>query len=235
VEGLEADRLTLEPAYQLRLTTLRPDAVIRYTLDGSTPDTASLVYEEGLAIPVSGAGTVVTAMVFLPGGRTSTVSSATIRNTTLKPAVHIAATSIRPGMRYELYEGRLRTLAGLDGLTVSHSGVVPQPALSGNEPAEEFALRFRGLLNIEEAGVYEFEVVSDDGSRLVIGGEVVIDHDGLHSARAKRGSIALAAGLHPLGLDYFQAGGGKALELRLRRSGEAEWRGLDALVYHGGP
>lgn len=236
VEGLEADRLSLEPEYPLRLTTLRPDGVIRYTLDGSVPDTSSLIYEEGLMIPVSDSGTVVTARVFLPGGRTSPVSSATIRGTTLRPAVQIAEMSVRPGLRYELFEGRLRTLGGLDELAPapSRSGIVRQPALTGDEPAEGFALRFRGLLNIDEAGVYEFELVSDDGSRLVIGGQVVVDHDGLHSARGKRGSIALAAGLHPLGLDYFQAGGGKALELRLRLSGESRWRGLDELVYHGG-
>ncbi|MEE8061864.1 MAG: PA14 domain-containing protein, partial [Gemmatimonadales bacterium] len=136
-------------------------------------------------------------------------------------------------LRYELYEGRLRSLDRLDDLTLTHGGVTPVPALSGDEPAEEFALRFRGFVSIEEAGVFEFELVSDDGSRLWLADTLVIDHDGLHSARGKRGMVALAAGIHPIRVEYFQAGGGQALELRLRRSEEEEWRGVDGTVYYG--
>jgi hypothetical protein len=35
--------------------------------------------------------------------------------------------------------------------------------------------------------------------------------------------VALAAGYHPVRIEYFQAGGGKALELRMRQDGGLEW------------
>ena len=48
----------------------------------------------------------------------------------------------------------------------------------------------------------------------------VVDHDGAHAAEEKRGRIALRAGLHPIEVLYFQAGGGK--DLRLAAGFEAE-------------
>ena len=59
-----------------------------------------------------------------------------------------------------------------------------------------------------------FRLTSDDGSRLTIDDQVVVDHDGLHGDTAKEGSVTLTAGtVHDLRLDYFEAGGGERLTL----------------------
>ena len=52
--------------------------------------------------------------------------------------------------------------------------------------------------------VYEFFLKSDDGSRLTINGQQVIDNDGEHGAREKNGKITLKKGEHKVELDYFQ-------------------------------
>jgi hypothetical protein len=61
-------------AVTVSLASTTPGAVIYYTLDGSTPTTASLVY--GAALPVS-ATTTIKAIATAPGFATSAVASAT--------------------------------------------------------------------------------------------------------------------------------------------------------------
>ncbi len=77
------------------------------------------------------------------------------------------------------------------------------PAL-GVDVLEDFAIRLRGKLKIETAGTYNFTLSSDDGSKLYIDGNLVIDHDGLHGMSNKSGSVTLSAGLHPVEVQYFQ-------------------------------
>lgn len=69
------------------------------------------------------------------------------------------------------------------------------------------------FLDVDEAGEYGFRLASDDGSRLSINGEVVVDHDGLHGSEVMDGTVELSAGRHELEVDFFQAGGGATLAL----------------------
>lgn len=69
---------------------------------------------------------------------------------------------------------------------------------------EDFAIRFRGELAIDIPGEYIFRLYSDDGAKLYINGKLVVDHDGIHYATGKRGSITLATGTHPVEIQYFQ-------------------------------
>ena len=63
------------------------------------------------------------------------------------------------------------------------------------------------------SGKYAFRLISDDGSRLWIDGQLVIDHDGLHGAEPKDGEIELDAGEHSLRVLHFDAGADEQLTL----------------------
>ena len=69
---------------------------------------------------------------------------------------------------------------------------------------ENFAIRFRGELAIDTPGLYIFGLYSDDGAKLYINGILVVDHDGIHFATGKKGSITLTTGMHPVEIHYFQ-------------------------------
>jgi hypothetical protein len=56
---------------------------------------------------------------------------------------------------------------------------------------------------VPQANVTDFG--SDDGSRLIIDGATVIDHDGLHGVTAKDGAVNLSTGYHSLRIDHFDA------------------------------
>lgn len=69
---------------------------------------------------------------------------------------------------------------------------------------EWFAIHYTGRFWIENSGRYQFRVLSDDGSKLWIDGELLVDNDGTHPPAAVDGSAVLSRGVHELRLDYFQ-------------------------------
>jgi hypothetical protein len=68
---------------------------------------------------------------------------------------------------------------------------------------DRYALRWRGGINIAQAGKYMFQTNSDDGSMIYIDGARVVSNDGLHSPRKKTGSVELTAGLHAIIITFF--------------------------------
>ena len=79
---------------------------------------------------------------------------------------------------------------------------------------DNFVVEALATLSVDTTGTYAFRLTSDDGSRLQIDDQVVVDHDGLHGDTAMEGSFTLTAGTeHDLRLDYFEAGGGERLTL----------------------
>lgn len=69
---------------------------------------------------------------------------------------------------------------------------------------DNFAIRFHGRLAIEAPGTYAFALNSDDGSKLYINQNLIVDNDGIHPPRYVRGSLELEAGMHYIEIHYFQ-------------------------------
>lgn len=127
------------------------------------------------------------------------------------------ASSNEPGLAVDYYHPHNTNvaLATLDKLTPKASGIAQEVSLKTNviKQRDAFALKFSGTLNIAKAGKYTFHLASDDGSRLYLGGEEIINHDGLHGMNEKSGSVQLAAGGHPIVVTYYDNGGGDGLSL----------------------
>jgi hexosaminidase len=221
VDGLSRDVLTLDGRADVVLRSLMPEAEIRYTTDGTDPTPRSAVYDRPLTLTVDEEGTVVTARVFLPNGRASAPRSARYRRATLRPAEAMAAASLGPGVRYRYYEFEeaIRSVDGLDEIQPVVQGTVSAIEIGPEARSERFGYVFEGFVDVPADAIYTVAVTSDDGSRLWIGDELVVDHDGPHGATEKQGMIALAAGLHPIRVAFFQSGGGKALAIAVRREG----------------
>lgn len=79
-------------------------------------------------------------------------------------------------------------------------------------------------LRIDRAGPYDFRLTSDDGSRLTIDGDLILNHDGRHSATSVVAEgVQLKAGWHPIRVEHFDGGGGRSLRL--------EWKPSDQDTY----
>jgi hypothetical protein len=69
---------------------------------------------------------------------------------------------------------------------------------------EWFAITYSGRLWIEKQGPYKFSLLSDDGARLKLNGQVVIDLDGQHESRVSSAGATLTRGGYNIEVDYFQ-------------------------------
>jgi len=76
--------------------------------------------------------------------------------------------------------------------------------------------RFTGWITVPEDGVWDFFVASDEGARLSLGEQVVVNHDGIHAFSSRMGTVALEAGTHAFTLDYFERTGSAGLRLSWR-------------------
>ena len=84
---------------------------------------------------------------------------------------------------------------------------------------DNFVSQIIGNINVPAAGAYAFRLISDDGSRLFIGDQKVIDHDGLHGAEPKDGEVTLTPGYHALRIDHFDRGGEQQVTLQWKPPG----------------
>ena len=213
VTGLERDRLTLDRTIRLVLGTAVNGATIRFTTDGTEPGPESQAYIRPLALPVADGGITVTARAFLPDGRTSMTRRARFAHTTLRTALGVPDAERAAGLRVDYVEGNFSRTDSLRAATATRSTITTTIGFDGSERPERFGLRFRGMFHATADGIHTFDLTSDDGSRVRIGDALVVDHDGLHGASIMSGQIALQSGWHDFELDYFQAGGGRALGL----------------------
>ena len=101
------------------------------------------------------------------------------------------------------------------------------------EYKENFALQGTGYLFLEKDDNVVFQLSSDDGSRLMVDGQEIINHDGPHGMAPKEAEIALRAGYHPIRFDYFQGGGGRGIVLKWARFGTVGFKVIsEGSFYH---
>ncbi len=123
-----------------------------------------------------------------------------------------------PNVAYEYYEYQspkpLR-LPNFDQLTPDKTGYVEDFNLSEKQRNDHYAFRFRSTLLVPVTGTYTFSIASDDGSRILLDGEMIVDHDGPHGFEAaeRTATLELTEGEHAIEVQYFEATGGDALEV----------------------
>jgi len=70
-------------------------------------------------------------------------------------------------------------------------------------PADNFSVRWRGMITASATGIYTFSAGSDDGSRVYIDNELVVDNWSAHGYLVRTGDIGLTAGDHQIRIEYF--------------------------------
>jgi hypothetical protein len=85
---------------------------------------------------------------------------------------------------------------------------------------EQFGVRCTGKMKVLTTGSYTFQLLSDDGSRMLINGAQVISNDGLHGAVTKSTTVFLLSGNEiDIEVQYFNNFGPKALRLAVTKPG----------------
>ena len=191
-----------------------PGLELRYTLDGSTPQAGSPLYTAPLTLTESAN---LRVRAFHEGRAVSHVVARDFERVTPRPALADPA-GLTPGLDLAIYEGDFDEMPRFDTIASAHREIVPNLALGLTR--EFIAHRYTGYVRVPADDAYAFHLTSDDGSRLLVGRELLIDNDGLHGPRTLTGVTPLAAGWHPIRIEWFNKTGGAVLELKLAPVGK---------------
>ncbi len=122
-------------------------------------------------------------------------------------------------VRFTAYHGDWQELPDFDSLKVQATGTCAGFDTTVAGKPHQFGIRYEGYLNVETAGEYRFWLGSDDGSVLTIDGKEVANSDGIHPHSIDENTINLTAGVHNVGVDYFEQAGDVSLTLEMQPPG----------------
>ncbi len=176
------------------------DAIIRYTMDGSEPNDTSPIYNKPLEISEN---TVIRSQAFVENYKPSVMSAS--HYDFIDPD--------KNGIFWNLYQGEFKNIPDFNGITSTSNGTSFKLELEEvDHPQQNFAIQFKSFIKIEKDGEYKFYTSSNDGSKLYINNEMVVDNDGEHGTKQLGGTVYLNKGFQTIRVDYFQSGGSKNLQ-----------------------
>ena len=186
---------------KIKLYSKTKDAHIYYTLDGSEPTEASTLYTSPFYLrhPAQ-----INTKTYKTGMRPSFIT---------RMDFEFVKSNVN-GLGYTLYRGAWKKIPDFSQLEADKKGHCYNFDVNEIElPKHNFALEVVGNLKIDRSGIYTFYLSSNDGSRLFLNNNMIIDNDGEHGTEEKSADFFLEPGLNELKVHYFQSGGSKKLSL----------------------
>jgi hypothetical protein len=189
------------------LSNAFPGTSMYYTLDGSAPATNSTLYTGPFAITRTAGLNVVAA---LPGSPNSAVVTATFINS--------SSLGSGTGLLGQYYANTFPTnaftgtpLVRVDPtINFNWNSNSPDPSI----PTTNYTVRWTGLVQPLFTEPYQFFSTTDDGTRLFVNGQELVNEWVPQSPTTWNGSIVLQAQqVYAIEMDYFQAGGGAVAQL----------------------
>ncbi|MBY0527950.1 MAG: hypothetical protein K2R98_31420 [Gemmataceae bacterium] len=116
---------------------------------------------------------------------------------------------------FAYYEGDFSKVPDFDKIKPVATGTGGAFNLGDAKRGNSYAMKFDGFFKVEREGKYRFNLNSDDGSKLLVDGKVVVDNDGVHPPKAVAGTVELTKGVHKVSVQFFQAGGGAELSVQV--------------------
>ena len=211
---------------------LLPGTVVRYTTDGTEPTENSSLWSDTVQIDST---TDFKLRAYGEDGSKYETYEMVYTATDLKPS-DAKLEETQPGMFYRYYElaNKHTNLPDFESLEPTKTGTLTEDQLNqhvqveqvAGERKDNYALHLTSYLNVPIDEVYHFHLQADDGARIVIDGEVVVDLD-THSyvdAWEAEGSIGLKQGLHRVDIFYYQEAHRTRLTVKSRKGDESEYQ-----------
>ena len=218
-KGLQNIILSDSDKVKIDLKPAITNGKIFYTIDGGEPNENSKLYEKPFEMNLKPNETAqIKSIVVNEKGRKSVVYSATfVRREKLKA---VELNDKKSGVNLQFYKAEFKSGKDFDAAQAtetseSKSIQLPQFADKTNKLKDAFGAIFDGYIYAPEDAIYEFQIEANDGARLQIGGESVIEFAGANDKMTTTyGIVPLEKGFHKINLRYFQTGGDAVLNLR---------------------
>jgi alpha-L-fucosidase len=188
----------------------RENLAIHYTTDGTEPGLHSPLYTGPFTIDHT---STVSARSFRAGMPVSQVSQLIIPKISPLPAKEV--NNVIAGLHYKYFEGNWDSIPDFSTLTPASEGICSTLSLAFKKQPDYYAVDYRGYISVPVQDVYTLYLASDDGSRLYIGDELLIDNNYQHGIVEKSGIIALCAGMHPVHITFFEKTGEDNISLAI--------------------
>ena len=128
------------------------------------------------------------------------------------------ARPVGEGLRYSYREGSHMSVEAFRNAPEKSSGIAPVITAALKEREDHFALLFSGLVKIGRSGLYRLSLRSDDGSRLSLDGQPLMDLD-RDGGGYQEVWVTLDAGFHRLEVDFWDNFAEESIEVGLRGPG----------------
>jgi uncharacterized repeat protein (TIGR03806 family) len=192
---------TFSGSVTVTLSDATPGTTIRYTTDTTDPTTNSILYTAPFVLTNS---TLIKVRAFKPGAADSAVVSATFINS--------SAIGNGTGLLGSYYSNQVMTfiepatLVRTDAVVnFNWGGGSPDPSIS----ADDFTVRWTGIVQPQFNETYTFYTTTDDGVRLWVNNQLLIDQWVDQGPTLWSGSIALLAQQkYNIRMEYYENGGG---------------------------
>ncbi len=221
------DNLFIENEFIVSLQKPYSSAKVHYTLDGSTPTEQSPVYSEPIVLNTD---TQIKALTIMPSGKCSRVQTAMYKKGIFQNGV--PETDFTQGIKMQLLTGVIQSLDDISTLKEMGSSVVQKIEIPANVPEDHFALVFEGYIDVPANGIYTFYTESDDGSRLFLNDQLIIDNDGIHAPQQINGQAALKKGFHRLRIEFFEGKYGQVLKVYFKGPGIEKQEIPESPLFH---
>jgi len=141
---------------------------------------------------------------------------------TLAVEVDVGAPEVQSGLLGEYFDDIALTMLADTRIDASIDFTTWGAAPSGTAvlPDGHYSERWTGFVSIVQAGAWTFTTNSNDGVRLWIDGQLLIDHWDTHTATLDSGLRTLDVGWHALRLEHFQSDGSVVIQLSFSGPGQ---------------
>jgi alpha-L-fucosidase len=144
----------------------------------------------------------------------------------------VKLTKPQNGLKYDYYEPKGKIDMNFVNGQPAASGRAVQITNQYKKRAEKYALSFTGFIRIDKNTQVTFFTESDDGSKLFINDEEVVNNDGDHGAQEISGKAFLKKGFHKIKILYFDSGGGNSLKVSMQTEGGSKIEIPAAVLFH---
>ncbi|NMD68806.1 SH3 domain-containing protein [Bacillus sp. DNRA2] len=105
----------------------------------------------------------------------------------------------------------------------------PHPSI----PVDSYSARFTKELILED-GVYQFETISDDGVRIWIDDQLIINNWNSSNSERKTAKVNLEQGKHVIKVEYYENAGGAKLSFNYKKYAELQEKAENGVHYNWG-
>ena len=208
---VKRDQINFTQSSVLEFENISDKFNIYYTTNGSVPSSTSTLYTQ--AIPINTSSTIKAITINKTNNEKSKTSIINFNKLQFQKPIDIQPQE--PGLNYAFYQGRFKTVKEIQNISQSRSGHLLHSFTPDSIQKESYGIVYDGFINIEQKGIYEFAIASDDGSAFYIGDKLVVNNDGIHGNKTENGAIALREGSYSIKIYYFQTTGYSNFNLQL--------------------